>query len=259
MIDPAYMLAGAVTGFVVGTTGVGGGALMTPILLFVFGVTPVTAVATDLWFAVITKVAGAAVHQKTGEVDWTVVRKMWTGSLPAAALCVLAVCIGAPLGRIGWLSQLVGILVLMTAIGLLLSPWLHGLARDRRIAEPERFKASQGTLTVVTGGVLGLCVALTSIGSGSLGTVALRYLYPFRMTPHRLVATDIVHAIPLAAVAGVGYLFAGKVNTAMLISLLAGSLPAVILGSMTARHLAGRWLQVGIALVLAASGLKAFV
>ena len=103
---------------------------------------------------------------------------------------------------------------------------------------------------------MGLCVALTSVGAGALGSVMLLYLYPLRMTPHRLVATDIVHAIPLAVIAGMGYLFAGMVDWKMLLSLLAGSIPTVILGSLLAGKFSGRWLQIALAVVLFVAGLK---
>jgi uncharacterized membrane protein YfcA len=259
MIDIAYALAGALTGFVVGLTGVGGGALMTPILLIFFGVSPTTAIATDLWFAAITKLAGARVHHTKGNVDWQVAKRLWLGSLPMALLIVVIVSLGAQVAKVSWLTKAIGIVVLITAMGLLVAPKLVAYARARRIGQPERFKAAQPALTVVAGGVLGLCVALTSVGAGALGSVMMLYLYPLRMTPHRLVATDIVHAIPLAVVAGLGYLFAGMVDWWMLASLLAGSIPTVILGSLLAGRIPGRGVQVALALVLFAAGVKVLV
>lgn len=257
MIDGSYALAGALTGFVVGLTGVGGGALMTPILLIFFGVAPATAIATDLWFAAFTKIVAARIHHGTGKVDWVVVKRLWWGSLPMALLVVVLISLGAKLQKVDWLSQAIGIVVLITAIGLFLAPRLQRAARTRRLGQPARFKAMQPALTITAGAVLGLCVALTSVGAGALGSVMLLYLYPLRMTPHTLVATDIVHAIPLAIVAGLGYLFAGMVDWQMLISLLAGSVPAVIAGSLAARRFAARWLQVALGAVLMAVGIKA--
>ena len=146
--------------------------------------------------------------------------------------------------------------MLITAVGMLIAPKLKAYARGRRIGRPERFKSIQPALTVLSGAVLGLCVALTSVGAGALGSVMLLYLYPLRMTPHRLVATDIVHAIPLAVVAGLGYLFAGMVDWWMLVSLLIGSIPAVLLGSMLAGKIPGRWIQIALAFVLMAAGVK---
>ncbi|NBT76315.1 MAG: sulfite exporter TauE/SafE family protein [Betaproteobacteria bacterium] len=259
MIDTAYALAGALTGFVVGLTGVGGGALMTPILLIFFGVSPTTAIATDLWFAAITKLVGARVHHTNGNVDWQVAKRLWLGSLPMALLIVVIVSLGAQVAKVDWLTKAIGIVVLITAIGLLVAPKLVAYAKGRRIGQPERFKAIQPALTVISGGVLGLCVALTSVGAGALGSVMLLYLYPLRMTPHRLVATDIVHAIPLAVVAGLGYLFAGMVDWWMLASLLVGSIPAVLLGSLLAGKIPGRGIQIALALVLIAAGIKVLV
>lgn len=256
MIDASYAVAGALTGFVVGLTGVGGGALMTPILLLFFGVAPTTAIATDLWFAAITKSVGSVIHHEAGQVDWQVVRRLWTGSLPMALLVVVIVSLGAPVAKVAWLTQAIGVVVLITAIGLMVAPRLAQLARGRRLGNPVKFKAVQPALTVLAGSTLGVCVALTSVGAGALGSVMLLYLYPLRMTPHRLVATDLVHAIPLAVVAGLGYLYAGLVDWGMLMSLLAGSLPAIVLGSFMARRLPGRWVQISLATVLLVAGLK---
>lgn len=256
MIDPAYSAAGALTGFVVGLTGVGGGALMTPILLLVFGVSPATAIATDLWFAAITKLVGARLHNNHGQVDWQVVRRLWAGSLPVAILVVIVVSLGDPLDKVGWLTHAIGAVVVLTAVGLLFAPKLMAMARARRLQDPARFHRVQPPLTVAAGAALGLCVALTSVGAGALGSVMLLFLYPLRMTPHRLVATDIVHAIPLAMVAGIGYLFAGMVDWQMLASLLVGSVPAIIVGSLLARRMSGRWIQVSLAFVLFAAGAK---
>lgn len=256
MIDASYAVAGSLTGFVVGLTGVGGGALMTPILLLFFGVAPTTAIATDLWFAAMTKTIGSVIHHDAGQVDWQVVRRLWAGSLPMALLVVVIVSLGGPITRVTWLTEAIGAVVLLTALGLIFAPKLYALARGRRLDNPVKFKAVQPLLTVIAGATLGVCVALTSVGAGALGGVMLLYLYPLRMTPHRLVATDLVHAIPLAVVAGLGYLLAGLVDWQMLISLLAGSVPAIILGSLLARKMSGRWIQLLLAIVLLVAGFK---
>lgn len=256
MIDGPFALAGAATGFVVGLTGVGGGALMTPLLLLVFGVAPATAVATDLWFAAITKVAAVAVHGRDGKVDWQVVRRLWAGSIPASLAIVAVVAFGARLERVGWLTVAIGIVVGIAGAGLLVAPALQSFARTRRIAEPAGFKARQAPLTVLAGAALGVLVALTSVGAGALGSAMLVALYPLRMTPHRLVATDVAHAIPLAAVAGSGYLVAGLVDGGMLLSLLAGSVPAAVAGSLLAGRIPAGWLRTALALVLIASAAK---
>lgn len=255
-LDPAYALAGAVTGLVVGLTGVGGGALMTPILLFWFGVVPTTAVATDLWFAVITKLVGVTIHHRAGQVDWQVARRLWAGSLPIALAVVVYVGTAGEFAKMDFLTRAIGAAVLITALGLLLAPRLRAAALDGDGSSPADRHPS---LAVVAGGALGLCVALTSVGAGALGSVMLLYLYPARLTPQGLVATDLVHAIPLAAVAGTGYLIAGYVDGLMLASLLAGSLPAVIVGSLLATRSPPQWLRVALAVVLGAAGAKALL
>lgn len=256
MIDLPYVVAGAITGFIVGVTGVGAGALMTPLLLIFFGVSPATAVATDLWFAAITKLVGARIHQKGGQVDWQIVKRLWSGSLPIAALVVLVVALGDPIAKVQWLTTAIGLVIIITALGLLVAPAVFARAKSNRLSAPLKFKAAQPMLTVIAGAVLGLCVALTSVGAGALGSVMLLYLYPLRMTPHKLVATDLVHAIPLAVVAGTGYLIAGLVDWIMLMNLLIGSVPAIVIGSLWAQKLSGRWIQIALAVVLFAAGVK---
>ena len=256
MIDLSYVFAGALTGFLVGLTGVGGGALMTPILLLFFGIAPTTAIATDLWFAVITKLVAAKMHLQGGQVDWQVARRLWTGSLPVALLIVLVVSSGSKVQKTEWLSEAIGFVIMITAVGMLLAPRLAAMARKSRLSRPGRFMALQPMLTVLAGAILGLCVALTSVGAGAIGSVMLLFLYPLRMNTHRLVATDIVHAIPLAIVAGSGYLIAGMVNWQMLLSLLAGSIPAAIAGCLLAGRFSARWLQMALACVLMLAGLK---
>ena len=256
MIDIQYTAAGALTGFVVGLTGVGAGALMTPILLLIFGVSPATAIATDLWFAVATKLVAARIHGSGGQVDWMVVRRMWLGSLPMALVVVLLIAAGVKVEKVDWLTQAIGLVVMLTAVGMLLAPRLLRTARGLRLGDPGKFKANQPLLTIVAGALLGLCVAITSVGAGALGSVMLLYLYPLRMTPHKLIATDLVHAIALAMVAGLGYLLAGLVDGAMLLSLLMGSIPTVIIGSMLATRLEGRRLQIILATALLIIGLK---
>jgi uncharacterized membrane protein YfcA len=162
---------------------------------------------------------------------------------------------GVATGRIAWLSTAVGLAVLVAAVGLSLAPVLQRLARARRIAKPERFKSRQPSLTVMAGVVLGALVSLTSVGAGAPGTTLMLAIYPLRTTPQRLIATDIAHAIPLAVVAGSGYLIAGPVDGHMLTSMLAGSVPAVLLGSLLAARLLAPWLRGALALVLALAAL----
>jgi uncharacterized protein len=250
-MDWLSAIAGFGVGALVGMTGVGGGALMTPVLVLLFGVAPVTAVGTDLWFAAITKMAGGAMHHGNGGVDWQVLRRLCLGSLPAAAL-TLAWLQMAGVGQIkqGFILQALGWVLILTALAMLLRGRLHAFGRTLRARTPEGFKRLQPALTVVAGAILGFLVTLTSVGAGALGTVMLLYLYPFRMTPARLVGTDIVHAIPLTMLAGAGHLAMGNVDLSLLGGLLLGSIPGVVLGATLSAKVPQGVLRGSIAAVL---------
>lgn len=263
-IDFGYTLAGIVTGLIVGITGVGGGAVMTPILILLLGVAPATAVATDLWFAAITKLFGAGIHGVGGNIDWQVVRRLWLGSIPVAIIVAILVALNAKPEKVSWLTTAIGVVVLITAIGMFLAPALIKAAQANRTETPAKFRNFQGPATIASGGVVGGLVALTSVGAGALGSVAMTAIYPYRMTPHRLVATDIAHAIPLAVVAGTGYIVTGLaagigivVDPWMLASMLLGSIPTIIVGSFIARKVKPRAIQIALASVLLFVGISA--
>ena len=250
-------VAGFGVGVMVGMTGVGGGALMTPILVLLFGVAPASAVGTDLWFAAITKMAGGAMHQGHGGVDWQVVRRLSLGSLPAAAATLLWLHLtGIGQVRQGMILQALGWVLILTALSMLFRKRLHAVGQALRERAPDSFKHYQPVLTVVAGAVLGFLVTLTSVGAGALGTVMLLYLYPFRMTPGRLVGTDIVHAIPLTMLAGTGHLAMGNVDLGLLGALLVGSIPGVLLGALLSTKVPQGVLRGTIAAVLVAVASK---
>ncbi len=253
----ANAVAGFGVGIIVGITGVGGGALMTPILVLLFGMAPATAVGTDLWFAALTKLVGGAAHHRQGRVDWGVFRLLCSGSLPAAVV-TLAWLHWSQAAKLQ--SQLLltalGVVLLLTALAMVFKKRVHALGEKLRTRAPVDFKRLQPALTVVAGAILGVLVTLTSIGAGALGTVMLVYLYPFRMTPARLVATDIVHAIPLTVVAGTGHLLMGNVNLALLGQLLLGSIPGILIGSTLAGKMPETGLRWAIAVVLSLVALK---
>ncbi len=244
-------------GALVGVTGVGGGALMTPLLVLLFGVAPHTAVGTDLLYASITKVFGAAMHHNHGSVDWTVVKRLAWGSLPAAALTLLWMQLWG-IDRVsgGVIINAVGIALLITSLGMLFKEPLHSLSRKLQVTRSSRLRTLQAQLTVSAGVVLGVVVTLTSIGAGALGTVMLVYLYPARLTPNKLVGTDLAHAIPLALLAGLGHLTLGNVDFMLLLNLLAGSIPGVLLGSLVSTRAPLQFIRYAIALVLAAVATK---
>ncbi|MBK9176764.1 MAG: sulfite exporter TauE/SafE family protein [Flavobacteriales bacterium] len=256
-MDWRLILSGAFVGLLVGFTGVGGGALMTPILLLVFGIAPTVAVGTDLWFAAITKMFATPVHHRRGLIDWQVVLRLWAGSLSASAITLWAmssISLGSEATR--YIQIAVACVVGITAVAMLFQPKLHAMGRSFRLAEAVSFKSWQVPLTVLAGALLGVLVTLTSIGAGALGAVMLVYLYPLRLTPPRLVATDIVHAIPLALFAGVGHALLGNVELTLLGNLLLGSVPTVIIGAMLSSRVPHGVVRIGLVLVLVAVGTK---
>lgn len=255
--DAMLVTAGAATGMLVGLTGVGGGAVMTPLLLLVFGAAPISAVGTDLWFAAITKLVATRVHHGRGLIDWQVVRRLWAGSLPASVLTLVwmkYMPIGAETA--GLLKVMIAGAVVLTALAMLFQRQLHEFGRKFRIESVERFKSMQGPLTVAAGAALGFLVTTTSIGAGALGVVFLAYLYPLRLTAARLVATDIVHAIPLAVFAGLGHLAMGHVDFALLGNLLIGSVPGVIAGATLSTRLPQPYLRRALSAILLFTGFK---
>ncbi len=243
----ALPVLGFVVGALVGATGVGAGSMTTPALVLGFGVHPVIAVGTDLLFAAVTKSAGAVRHHKLGSIDARVLGWLAAGSLPAAAITLLALWILsvdktalAPL-----IKSALGAVLLMTAVALLLKPCLSFSFNAR--SEPPQ-PAPWFRLTAI-GAVLGGLVALTSIGAGSLGVVALAAAAPALTTRH-IIGTDIAHAIPLTLLCGLGHLAMGNMDFRLLGLLLLGSLPGVWLGSHYSARLSEPILRVFLALVL---------
>ena len=257
MMDVPTALAGFGVGTIVGLTGIGGGALMTPVLVFLFGVAPQTAVGTDLLFACVTKVFGVLVHRRRGTVDWQVVKLLAAGSLPAALFAVLLLSYnGANPARNGLVLSALGVALLITSAGLVLRGRLHKLGMTLRTGTPASFKRAQPRLTILAGVVLGGLVALTSVGAGALGTVMLVYLYPYRLTPAKLVGTDLAHAIPLTLVAGAGHLMLGNIDFGLLANLLLGSIPGILLGSVLSTRAPESVVRHAIAIVLVVAAVK---
>jgi uncharacterized membrane protein YfcA len=234
----AYAVSGLLVGFLVGLTGVGGGSLMTPLLVFLFGFAPKTAVGTDLLFAAITKGGGVLVHHRNHRsVEWKIVFQLGLGSIPAALVVIylLANVVKRDESVTALITTSLGIALIFTGLSLILRKRLAHKSALQRLTHTERFGRWQGLLTVLVGLVLGVLVTLSSVGAGALGTVALLFLYP-RLATVRIVGTDLAHAIPLTAVAGLGHLHMGNVDFNLLGSLLIGSLPGIYLGS----HLSAR-------------------
>jgi len=249
--------AGFVTGFLVGLTGVGGGALMTPLLLLVFGVAPRVAVGTDLWFASFTKLAATGVFHGNGLIDWEIVKRLWWGSLPASLLALIWLYyLSTTAQDVTFLKQAIAAAVLWGGMALLFQPILQALSRRHSGAAQDVPDPWGWGLTVLGGALLGALVTLTSIGAGALGAVMLLHLYPVRLTPSRLIATDIAHAIPLALLAGLGHLLLGNVDVFILGPLLIGSLPGAFLGALLTTRLSPTLLRSILSITLLTFGLK---
>ncbi len=231
-----FTIAGLVVGFIVGMTGVGGGSLMTPILLW-FGINPATAVGTDLLYAAITKASGVWVHGKQKNIDWAITGWLALGSVPAAAatLWFLSTLHTDTAALNAIIKQGLAVVLILTALAILFKSRLQAFASKHAGDRYHLSGRSLNVLTVITGVVLGVMVSLTSIGAGALGTVALFLLYPYLVT-RRLVGTEIAHAVPLTLVAGLGHASMGNMDWSLLGYLLLGSLPGIYIGS----HLTGR-------------------
>lgn len=263
----AYSFSGLLVGLLVGITGVGGGSLMTPLLVFLFGFKPSVAVGTDLLFAAITKTGGVWVHHtKHSSVDWKVVTWLAVGSLPFAVATLLVLKHFMSVGKeiTGAITFTLGIALLLTAISLLVrSMLLRRAEKNAVISEEEeedlevigRFHHLQIPATVLTGAILGVLVTLSSVGAGALGTVALLFLYP-KMKTVKIVGTDLAHAIPLTAVAGIGHLSLGNVDLVLLGSLLIGSIPGIWVGSHLSAKIPERFLRPVLATILLLIGIK---
>lgn len=256
-IEPLYSLTGIFVGMLVGLTGVGGGSLMTPLLVILFGFHPVTAVGTDLLYASATKVAGTGVHGLQGTVEWRVVRRLATGSLPAALLTLAGLALAKMKAEdVGYvISEVLGAVLVLTGIATFFRQRIVAKLSSAFTDYNERRIA---LLTVLLGVVLGVLVTLTSVGAGALGMTALLVLYP-RLPVARLVGSDIAHAVPLTLIAGLGHMIMGSVDLSLLVSLLIGSIPGIILGSLIARWVSD-WVLVPIlAVTLAIVGAKLLV
>jgi uncharacterized membrane protein YfcA len=228
-IDPLYSLSGFVVGLLVGQTGVGGGSLMTPLLVLAFGIHPSTAVGTDLLYAAATKTAGTLVHGLNKTVDWRVTGLLAAGSLPATALtlfCLSRFSLVDPM-MTTVINTILGVALILTAASLFLRARIFRLAGDQ-FAEfaPSR----RAWLTVATGAALGILVSMSSVGAGAVGVTALFLLYP-RLPTATIIGSDIAHAVPLTLAAGVGHWMLGSVDWHLLGSLLTGSLPGIVIGS----------------------------
>jgi uncharacterized protein len=232
LAQPLYPISGFVVGVLVGMTGVGGGSLMTPLLILVFGIHPVAAVGTDLLYAAATKTGGSLIHGLARTIDSKIVGRLAAGSVPATAICLFVLSrfdLGGGAAH-ALITTALGISLYLTALVLIF--------RRRILASyAARFgdlsPARTTSLTILVGVALGVLVSISSVGAGAMGVTALILLYP-KLPAARIVGTDIAHAVPLTLVGGMGYWMLGSVDWHLLGSLLIGSIPGIFVGSYLA-------------------------
>ena len=230
VMDYLYTLSGFAVGAIVGLTGVGGGSLMTPLLVLIFGVHPATAVGTDLLYAALTKAGGTVAHGRKGHIEWGVTVRLAAGSIPAAAITIYILS-QLPKGNnaiAAIISHGLGFALMLTAVAILFGRKVREYAG--RHENTLLRQCCLGKITVAIGAILGVLVTISSVGAGALGVAALFFLYP-KLSPVRIVASDVAHAVPLTLVAGLGHWLLGGVDWALLGSLLLGSLPGIWLGT----------------------------
>jgi len=251
LIEFPYAVAGLVVGIIVGLTGVGGGSLMTPLLVLGFGVPAITAVGTDLLFAAATKAGGALVHSWKRNVDWRVMRLLAAGSVPGTVLGIGALALlppASPASR-SLISITLGAMLLLTAASLVFRSRMLAWAAARSSWRHPHVP------TIAAGAVIGFVVAVSSVGAGAVGVTALLVLFP-GLAIARIVGTDIAHAVPITLIAGLGHAVLGNVSGWMLASLLVGSLPGIAAGSHLAARLPERMVRHALAAILVFAGGK---
>ena len=255
MLDLSYSVAGFAVGAIVGLTGVGGGSLMTPLLVLGFGVPAITAVGTDLLFAGLTKVGGAVSHGIRGNVDWRVAGLLAAGSVPGTALALAALAALPPAGAEARMlvSGALGAMLVLTAAALVLRLRLQAWAAAR--AGRGWIGRHRTLATIATGALIGVAVSFSSVGAGAIGVTALVLLFPLLATV-RVVGTDIAHAVPLTLLAGFGHAALGNVDWPMLAALLLGSVPGILVGSHFVSRIPERALRHSLAGVLLLAGGK---
>ncbi len=246
-MDVYHILAGFIVGLLVGLTGVGGGSLMTPILLMFFHQPAAVAVGTDLLYASITKSAGIFAHGKLGNIDWRIVGLLALGSVPASiSTTLLLACMDiSSESAVSTIKLWLGIALMLTALSVIFRSQLAKFSKTGHWVKPTLAPA----LTILLGIILGFLVTLTSVGAGALGVTALLILYP-KLSITKIVGTDVAHAVPLTLVAGLGHVSLGTVDYSLLGTLLIGSIPGIWIGSHLSAKVAEHWIRLLLALIL---------
>jgi hypothetical protein len=252
--SPLYCIAGLVVGIMVGLTGVGGGSLMTPILVLLFGQTPAVAVGTDLVFSATTKLVATLSFGYNSRVDWKIVGRLALGSIPGAGAVAawFWVTRSNPAVIDVVIARALAVILAFAAVALLVQYPLRRLGVQLTAQWLHRSERYRLPLTIAAGLLVGVGVTLTSVGAGALGVVALLALYPLRLFGDRLVATDIAHALPVTIIAAASHALLGHVDAQVLAYLLVGSIPGVLIASRLAIRLPPQLTNTFIALTLAA-------
>lgn len=256
-----YAICGLVVGALVGLTGVGGGSLMTPILVLIFGQPPAVAVGTDLMFSASTKLVATASFGFSRRVDWRIVGRLVVGSVPATGAVIVWFWLnGRPPAAVDQLiSRCLAVILALAAVALLVQDPLRRLGLRFTTTWLNSTERHRLALTVAAGALLGFGVTLTSVGAGALGVAALVALYPLRLSSDRLVATDIAHALPITAMAAAGHAILGHVDLRVLACLLLGSIPGVIIAARATIRLPQQLTRTLIAIMLAFVSERLFV
>lgn len=256
-MEIAYSFAGLVVGIIVGLTGIGGGALMTPILIVVFGIPPVTAVSTDLLYAAITKFGGSITYTRKKLVEWRVVLLLLGGSIPGALFTLNYLDGLGGLEKIEHLMNItLGVSLVLTSIAVFFRTKIrNSVVKLKGTAFEKHGRRYRPYITLLMGIVLGSLVTLSSVGAGALGTAMLIVLYP-RMSMQSIVGTDLVHAVVLTGIAGAGHYSMGNVDLWLLLYLVIGSLPGVFLGSHLGSKLPAKVIQPIMGTLLLAIGMR---
>jgi len=251
-----YIIAGAAVGFAVGLTGVGGGSLMTPILLL-FGFPPQMAVGTDLLYAAVTKSGGVLIHRRQGTIRWRIVLALYCGSIPASLITIyfLNTVFTDSANYANLLTTVLGFMLIITSTVLLFKKKLIAGSDTNTTGLLATMQKHALGYTVVMGVALGVLVTLSSVGAGAFGAAVLLILYP-RLPAINVIGTDLTHAVPLTLVAGIGHLFLGNVNFMLLGSLLIGSLPAIYVGTKVGVRMPENIIQPILAITLMTLGIK---
>jgi uncharacterized membrane protein YfcA len=252
-MDIGFIFSGFIVGLLVGLTGVGGGSLMTPILVLFFHIKPALAVGTDLLYASVTKSVGIFAHGKLGNIDWKIVKRLMVGSIPASILTTyyLRQIDVASTGAVDIIKFYLGIALLLTSIAVIFRPYLIEKSKVTLLKKDSAISIA----TIILGLILGGLVTLTSVGAGALGVTALLLIYP-KIGITKIVGTDIAHAVPLTLVAGIGHASLGTVDYSLLGVLLIGSIPGIYIGSHLSSKVSEQSVRYVLALILIYVGQK---